>query len=358
MLVHVWFNRGLSQTALLIKALRDAMVPGDDFKIFASHVQADTPVRDVVDHFELEPSTGGNAYVEFALDFVQRNRIRVLLAHTHRIALSMHRASFEALGCSVITAGSPEAIRFLRSKTALYDKVTAAGGLGIQVPEFISVQDKPSMVDAVRSLRERHGSVCFKPAAGLGGHGFRIVHDAGANYPHLYNGDHPPMTLEETLAYIEGWKDPLEEMMVMPFLGGPEHSLDCLAVKGKLVRAIDRVKFPGGLRELIDHRPDLVEASARLTELLELDGLYNVQFLESDAGVPYLLEINARMAGGTYMGRFTGVLLPYWAIRLATRTASESDVPEPKTGIHIDRKTHSVITTESGEPNEVAPVTP
>jgi biotin carboxylase len=343
MQIHVWVNRGLSQTAYLIKALREAIAPGEEFKIFASHVQADTPVKEVCDDFQLEPKCSAAEYVEFALDYVRRNGIHVVLAHTHRVALSTRRADFEALGCKVITAGSPEAIRFLRSKTALYDRVTAAGGLGIAVPEFASASDKASVIAAVRSMKRKHGSVAIKPAAGLGGHGFRIVHDAGSAYSAVYNGDFPPMTLPETEAYIEALKEPIGEMMVMPFLGGAEHSLDCLAVKGKLVKAIDRVKYPGGFRELIDTRPDLVEASARLTELLELDGLYNVQFLESDSGVPYLLEINARMAGGTYLGAFTGVLLPYWAIRIAVGTATADDVPEPKTGILIDRATRQVI---------------
>lgn len=343
MQVHVWFNRGLSQTAYLIKAFREAIAPGEEYKIFASHVQADVAVEGLADHFELEPSCPADAYVEFALDFVKRNGIHVVLAHTHRVALSANRAAFEALGCRVITAGSADVIRFLRSKTALYDKVTAAGGLGIKVPEFVTVSDKASLVEAVRSMKERHGTVCLKPSAGLGGHGFRIVHDDGSNYSAVYNGNFPPMTLAETEAYIAELPDPLEPMMVMPFLGGPEHSLDCLATNGILVCAIDRVKYTGGFQELIDTRPDLVEQSARLTELLGLDGLYNVQYLESDTGVPYLLEINARMAGGTYMGAFTGVLLPYWAIRIATGTATAVDVPEPKTGILIDRATRTVI---------------
>ncbi len=329
------------------------MAPGEDFRIFASHIEASPALAAVADSFEIEHRLGADAYVAYALDFVQRNSIHVLLAHTRRSALSDHKAAFAAVGCQVITAGSRKVIRFLRGKTELYDKVTAAGGLGIAVPEFISAKGAAATMAAIACLRQRHGTVCIKPSAALGGHGFRIVSDLGGSYAGVFNGDFLPMTMAETEVYLARKVKDDREMMVMPYLGGPEHSLDCLSQQGKLVRAIDRVKFPGGLRELLDDRPDLVEAAARLTELLCLDGLYNVQFLESDAGVPYLLEINARMAGGTYIGGLTGVLLPYWAIRLAIGTATASDVPQPRTGmdIHMDRTTRAVITAEQTLPS-------
>lgn len=345
MQTKVWLNRGLSQTAFLLAALKRAAPPGEELTLIASHVRPDSAVSSIADQFEIEPITKVDEYVEFALRFVQKHGIQVVLPHTNRIALSDRRSEFEALGCKVVTAGSGDTIRFLRSKTALYCRVLAAGGLGIHVPEFVAASTKADTLAAIRDMRAKYGAVAIKPSAGLGGHGFRIIHDAGAAYDKPYNGDFPPMTFEEMVKFADEWThESFKQMMVMPFLGGPEHSLDCFSVKGKLVKAIDRVKFPGGLREKIDSRPDLVESCQRLTELLRLDGLYNVQFLESEAGVPYLLEINARMAGGTYLGEHAGVLLPYWAIRIATGSAKVEDVPEPKTGILIDRATRSVIT--------------
>jgi len=50
------------------------------------------------------------------------------------------------------------------------------------------------------------------------------------------------------------------------------------------------------------------------------------------------------MAGGTYFGAHTGLVLPYWAIRLALGTATAKDIPTPTTGICVDRFTNELAT--------------
>lgn len=341
----IWFNRGLSQTGFLIKALKEALQDGEQFRIVATHERSDVPAALAADHFELEPveMSGPEAYVEWALVFAERNQVDVLLAHAHAVALSNARSRFESIGCRLITAGDGTTIKMLKSKTALYRKVEEAGGLGIAIPECLFASNAEQLINALKEMREKHKTVCFKPSVDIGGRGFRIVSDLGALYPQPYNGDALPMTMDETIAYLTAYDDPFPEMIVMPYLNGPEHSLDCLAFKGELLAAVPRSKSQGGIDEIIEDRPDLIEQAAALTRLLLLDGLFNVQFLESETGKSYLLEINARMAGGVYMGIFAGVLLPYWAIRMSMGTASTTDIPRVRQRVRIDRKTRSII---------------
>lgn len=339
----VWFNRGLSQTGWLIKGIREAQQPGEQFRIISSHVRADVPWASECDHFEIEQTGSAGSYVDFALDFVRRNNVDVMIPHTHTIALAAASERFAELGCKVIVAGDACTISLLKSKSALYDVVRDAGGLGIEIPPFILAGDRDHLVSALKDYEPRFPTRCFKPVKGLGGHGFRIVSPLGASYPHAHNGDFAPLTMAELNGYLDGVGEGFEEMMVMPYLNGPEYSVDCLAVDGKLIKAVTRTKFPGGIEEVLDDKPDLVEQSERLTGLLKLSGLYNVQFLEAEDGTRFLLEINARMAGGIHWGSFSGVLLPYWAIRLAAGTATPADIPEPKTGIRFNRKTRLVV---------------
>ncbi|HEY9784422.1 MAG TPA: ATP-grasp domain-containing protein [Candidatus Obscuribacterales bacterium] len=341
----IWFNRGLSQTGFLIKALKSALKPGEQLRIVASHQKAEVPAALAADHFELEPSglENSQAYVDWALNFVRRHSVNVLFAHAHSVALSAARQRFADAGCQLITAGGAETIKLLKSKTALYNVVRQAGGLGIAIPECLVATDRQSLLAALEALRARHKTVCFKPSIDIGGHGFRIVTDLGARYPQPYNGDALPMTLDEARAYLASYPEPFPEMMAMPYLNGPEYSLDCLAQKGRLIAAVARSKSQGGLDELITEEPDLEEQARALTSLLQLDGLYNVQFLESETGERYLLEINPRMAGGIYWGAFAGVLLPYWAIRLSLGTASEADIPRVTNTVRVDRKTQTII---------------
>jgi len=341
--VNVWFNRGLSQTVHLIKGIRESLAEGEEMRIICTHVNADAAVAQVADHFELEPTGNAAAYVEWALAFAAREKVDVLIPHSYTIALSAAQDRFAALGCKVLVAGDAATISLLKSKSELYDVVREAGGLGIEIPPYTLAADIEQVMEALRKYRERFQTLCFKPVKGLGGHGFRIVSDLGDQYPHAHNGDFKPLTMPDAEAYLVGEGSPLPEMMVMPYLNGPEYSVDCLAEDGVLVKAVTRVKYPGGIEELLDDCPDLVAQSKALTDLLGLTGLYNVQFLEADDGTRYLLEINARMAGGIHWGHFTGVLLPYWAIRLATGSATAADIPEPKTGIRFNRKTRKIV---------------
>lgn len=340
--VTVWFNRGLSQTVHLIKGIRQSLQQGEEMRFICTHISADAAVAEVADKFEIEPTGSAAAYVEWALEFAKREKVDVLIPHSYTIALSAACDQFAAFGCRVIVAGDAATISLLKSKSELYDVVREAGSLDIEIPPYTLAADLEQVMSALRAYKERFNTLCFKPVKGLGGHGFRIVSDLGDTYPHAHNGDFKPMTMADTEDYLFG-ESPLPEMMVMPYLNGPEYSVDCLAADGVLVKAVTRVKFPGGIEELLDDCPDLIAQSAKLTELLGLTGLYNVQFLEADDGTRFLLEINARMAGGIHWGIFTDVLLPYWAIRLAAGTATAADIPEPKTGIRFNRKTRKVV---------------
>src|SRR4029453_5915808 len=127
---------------------------------------------------------------------------------------------------------------------------------------------------------------------------------------------------------------------IMPYFSGPETSVDCLADNGRLIAAVVRTKFGAG-EGLIEDGREVVEWSRQITRLLGLNDLYNVQYLDAADGSRHLLELNTRMAGGLFFGAFSGLLLPYWAIRLALGTATEADIPRPKTGIRFDRVTRT-----------------
>lgn len=342
----VWLNRGLSQTGLLIEALKQSIQEGEKLRIVSSHTSDAVSWKDNCDVFELEPTEGGESYIAFALEFVRRHHVDVLIPHYHMGLLSRNLSQFTSLGCKVIVAGRAEAIHMLHSKSALYNAVQQAGGLGIEVPPYTLATGPGAVMVALRKYAEQFQTLCFKPVKGIGGLGFRIVSPLGSNYSRAHNGDFPPLTIKEVEAYLDELVEqgqPDDEMMVMPYLDGPEYSIDCLAEDGTLVASVIRTKFPGGLEELIDNQPDLVKHSQSLTALLRLSGLYNVQFLADTEGRPYLLEINPRMAGGTHWGAFSGVLLPYWAIRLAGGTAKPEDIPQPKTGIRFHRKTRQIL---------------
>jgi biotin carboxylase len=86
--------------------------------------------------------------------------------------------------------------------------------------------------------------------------------------------------------------------------------------------------------QVVERNLALVAVVRRLTARFRLNNLFNVQFRDAD-GLSYLLEVNPRMSGGLPFSCQSGLVLPYWALRLALGTCALSDIPEPQTDIWI-----------------------
>jgi biotin carboxylase len=109
--------------------------------------------------------------------------------------------------------------------------------------------------------------------------------------------------------------------MVMPYLPGPEISVDVLArPDGRVLAAIGRSR--SRRRRLIVDDEGAREVANRLTAALRVGYLSNTQVRywqgpEDPSPQPYLLEVNTRISGGLFQTALAGVNLPWAAIQLA-----------------------------------------
>ena len=150
---------------------------------------------------------------------------------------------------------------------------------------------------AYAELRALYPVLCIKPSESVYGLGFSVIDEqrnaaelllAGAQYT-IGQGD-----LRHGLAQLPEFRT----MLVMEYLEGQEYSVDCVGDHGRLLCAIPRKKpLAGGQGQLIELHPQILEATASLVSTYGLNGVFNVQFRESDGKVR-LLEINPRMSGG------------------------------------------------------------
>jgi hypothetical protein len=113
--------------------------------------------------------------------------------------------------------------------------------------------------------------------------------------------------------------------VAMPWLAGHEWSVDCFrSAGGAAFVGIPRRKLNATTQALEDAQ-DLVAMSRTLAQHFGLVGLFNVQF-KAHRGIPHVLEINPRPAGGMGLSRHAGVELVELALRdalgLPLRTAS------------------------------------
>jgi hypothetical protein len=334
----VWLNKGLSSTFDLIESLRAEKAAGE-YRIVCSHTHPDFAGSRLVDAFEQEPRRMEDAaYVDYCLDFTRRHRVAVFLPGRKLQAIVEARERFEREGVRLVAAADAATLRVLADKAALY---AALGPDVVPLPEYERVSDLAGFDAAYARLRGRHAVVCFKPSVSLFGLGFRVVREDGSALDRLLRGDAYTIGLEEARRVL-GERPVFPPLLVMQFLPGVERSVDCLAQRGELVGCVVRRKpETSDGAQLLEHNPGLEAAVRRLTCVLRLDGLFNVQFRQSGE-VSCLMEINPRASGGLLYSCLSGLSFPYWAVRLALGTATPADVPRPRTGLRVAKVNRAI----------------
>lgn len=319
--VRIWFNRAYSTTMHIIGLLR-ANPDGSPVHILGTHSDPDSPVLTACDVTEAEPDDEvvGDDYVEWALDVCRRHAVEVFVPRLHLDVVAAARARFTAAGVSLV-AGPAGAARFLEDKAAAYaDAVTA----GLAVPPWHVVRSGSELVSAHEEL-SRFGVVCLKPVTGVGGAGFRVLTTEPLALEEVLTFPSDVARVDEVAASLDAWArsgQPVSPLLLMPFLTGPEVSVDCLGDEdGAMLAAVPRTKL--SRRRLLVDDPGAVDVARTIVARHRLSSLSNTQVRywchpDLDAAPrPYLLETNARISGGLHQTALAGVNLPWAAVLLA-----------------------------------------
>ncbi|MEV6027054.1 ATP-grasp domain-containing protein [Streptomyces sp. NPDC052036] len=308
--VRVWLNRTYAENVFFMEQLRRN--PSDRaVDIHATHGDPDSPVLAAADTAELEPEGLSPAgYVEYALDQCLRRGIDVFVPRLHQEAIVAHRAEFEAAGTALL-APTAEAAAVFRDKATAYQAVQS---IGIPVPPWRRVTTEDELLTAVEELEADGHKACFKPAAGAGGVGFRVITRAPFSMAHLSGFPGPYVPLDLVVRAVREAEEPVD-WLVMPRLQEPEVSVDCLTGPDNLIRmAVARTK--NGRRRGFTLDKQWVEPATRLAEGFGLHYLSNIQF-RMFGEKPVLLDVNTRPAGGLHQLSLCGVNAPWAAVQLA-----------------------------------------
>nr|WP_202523887.1 ATP-grasp domain-containing protein [Kitasatospora sp. SID7827] len=303
-------NRTYAENVFFIDLLRSAPRP---VHILATHVDPDSPVLAAADLGALEPDgLSAEAYVEFALAFCARHDVDVFLPRLHQLAISLRHRDFEALGTALVCPPA-SAISLFASKSDGYRALDAAG---LPTPLWRHADTAAELLAAVEEIEATGVPACLKPASGAGGEGFRVLTREPFSLRRLAGYVDSRVQLDQVLAALEASPTPAE-LLVMPYLDGPEVSVDCLAERdGRVLAAVGRTKQ--GRRRGFTVDPAYLEPARRLVEEFGVGHLSNVQFRhERHTGRPVVLDINTRPSGGLHQLRVCGLNLPAAALELA-----------------------------------------
>ncbi|MFI1761212.1 ATP-grasp domain-containing protein [Streptomyces sp. NPDC020800] len=308
--VRVWLNRTYAENVFFMDQLRRN--PSDRaVEIHATHGDADSPVLAAADTADLEPEgLSPAAYVEYALDQCARRGIDVFVPRLHQRAVVAHRAEFAAAGTALL-APTPEAVAVFEDKATAYEAVRS---VGVPVPPWWRVRTADELVAAVEELEAAGHRACFKPAAGAGGVGFRVITRTPFSLMHLNGFPGPYVQLDLAVEALQRAGEPVD-WLVMPRLEQPEVSVDCLTGPDNHIRlAVGRTK--NGRRRGFTQHEQWLEPARLIAEGFGLHYLSNIQFrMLGDR--PVLLDVNTRPAGGLHQLSLCGVNAPWAAVQLA-----------------------------------------
>ncbi|AWN21924.1 hypothetical protein DKM44_00620 [Deinococcus irradiatisoli] len=286
----VWFTRNISPT---LHRIRQAARSGR-YRVIASHVSQDAGYLGAAHTWLLEPRpVEPPAYLAYVLETVREFGVDALVAGRHLPLLAGARSALAEAGCRLIVPSrDPDSYELCEDKARFYQLFSGR----IPMPDTRLVGSWEALEGAARELAGQYGSSCIKPARGIYGLGFRILTEDD-DLKRFLGGDQLHLSYATAERLFKG-RD-LPGMLVMQTLPGTEYSVDALARGGELLTCVIRQKLGGlgNLQTAVDS-PPLRAWTALLARELQMDGLFNAQFKEDAAGVPRLLEVNARASGG------------------------------------------------------------
>ncbi len=308
--VRIWLNRNYSTAVHLLEMLRNNP-SSTPVRLFGSHVDAAAPMLTACDQRLPEPSPDEPGFVEAMLQTCLRWNIDVLLPVAGQ-SLIAHRADeFSSIGTALICPPA-QAIDLLADKAATYRALPGSA----LVPPWRVVRSAAQFDQAVDELDgwwTPDRPLIVKPTAGVGADGVRFLTRTEPGLASLLGPVGPSVGIATFRRALAAATD-VPALLVMPYLDGPETSVDVLASGGRTLAAIPRSKV--GRQRVLGGDPVLPGLAAEMVEHFSLDGLVNVQF-RSFQGRPTLLEINTRPSGGLYQTALAGVNLPWAAVQLA-----------------------------------------
>ncbi|MFC4454631.1 ATP-grasp domain-containing protein [Deinococcus sonorensis] len=345
----VYFNKNFSVTSAQIRAMREV----GQFETLASHSDPSNVMLHAADHQLTEPrGLLGDAYAEWLLATCRQHRPAVFIVGKEAAAVAPRRADFERLGVRVVVAASRAVLRELDHKDAF---LRGWDSSILPIPAWTTFHDLATFDAAVEQLQAHPDWVpgqtrlCLKPARGIYASGFRVLTE-GRDLKSFLQGELYQMSHAEArvmFAQAEQAGERLPTMLLMHTLEGAERSVDCVAWEGTLAAAVVRRKPAGQGGQLIEDRPDLLEAARALAQRYRMSGVFNFQTKDDRQRRPHMLEINARASGGLRYSMAAGINFAQLAAELSLGLLRPDQAPRPTTGLVVAEEKSAWVVREA-----------
>ena len=311
---RIWFNRGFSLAPIagLMRAADSELCVFVSVAPQSAHYVG--PTETWVD--------GGNVagddsegYVQWVRDTLSEHAIDIFIPTRRRALLAS-----AGLPCRVHLPTDVVTLAILDDK---FEFANVIAEEDYHLPTYL-VQGSDDLERVLADWSEG-AAPCVKPRNGVNGLGFWRLMDVSP-FAHLQDSERRHIHPEQ---YISALRDQellgsIDDIVVMPYLPGPEISFDILVNEGRMLKYAARTKLGAGRQHIVSqhHLEPVVEA---IVEKFALHGVVNVQFRRADDGRWVLLEINARPAGGVvYADQVGSSIIADWAGLLTGRLTPQT----------------------------------
>ncbi len=339
--MRVWFNKTFSSVHAAFSLIRQAD-RDERYTLVCSNTNPHSLSMRTAHEAVVEPADlSGEAYVEWCLDFCQTQRIDIFVPGKETSRIARHEQRFLKNGARLLYAAPPDVLDVLNDKALFYQQ---ANSLHAPAAPFHVVTTLAEFDSAYGALGSQYSSLCIKPAVSVYGIGFRRIVENRSALDIFLGGNFYQSDLD-SLRRVLGGQEYFAPLILMPYLAGPEFSVDCVADRGRIVCAVPRHKLQGtGEGQIIDPREDVLAACTELGQQFSLNGFVNIQFRDSKEGLR-VLEINPRMSGGIAMACLGGPNLPYLGIAGFDRGFEYMDIPEIHANLRVGEMNTALVLT-------------
>lgn len=332
-MVRIWFNHWFSAVYNIITMMREGCK--DELYIIGTNKNDSAVYRSVCDAWYGEPAAANSAdYVDFCVDFCKEHRVDVFVPRRELTAIVKNADRFAQIGVKLFTDVSGEMIRTLDDKLAAYDYFAARGYDCI--PDVRVAHSLESFMEAYETLKSGCRRVCYKLSIDEGARSFRVIDSHLKDAKALLEKPGAKIDYQDALAILSKYDFSIP-VLVMPYLDGPEISIDCLrTARGDVI--IPRYKIAGRY-SVIRFEENIMALSRRVLDDVGTTMPINIQ-LRMHEGRLWLLEINPRMSGGMQLScAASGINLPAIALNQLLGCDTEWQYPsfDSKKAAHVER---------------------
>lgn len=295
---RIWFNHWFSTAYYFIKSLKE----DKNNYVIATNQNPYCVYSLIADEFYLEKELPETDYVDWCLNFCGEHSIDVFFVRHNANAILRNLVRFDTAGVKVIIDSNFNMHRTLGSKFDSYELIRDTGACKTVATYRVTAPE--DFKKAYDELKIRYGNnhpICVKAD----------VDEGGITYRKL-------ATYDDFAAYFRALKSTFRPLVLMPYLEGPEISIDCINLNGELV-AVPRIKASSRTTQ-ISFDPALLAIAERVNKVIDIRYPYNIQ-LRSLNGEFVFMEVNTRLSGGSYKDEAIGCSFPKLALAAAFNDA-------------------------------------